>query len=284
MLLFPLTFRKRWPLGQERRSRPICILVCASGTNSGLSCNWISILDQSLDSHQQPCIDFLSTMTTSTRSLGLEPPTLTIPKPDTEHDFFLSQLRPAPLRLSRKSQSDTGSHDSQTENSINSAYTRDSNKNNDQETPNQQKPNCSPKKSPTQCRRPAPSLASIVSRYEVLDAISQVDVRTFAHPLSPARHHGAQTPVRMVLTPPQRDSLSEESPFRQFPRLMIPLPPRTDCKSSSEYCAPMSPNTLRTNLRPGALKGLEASPLKDRTALSLSDNTGSGQKRGHVEH
>lgn len=223
-------------------------------------------------------------MTSSTRSLGLEPSSLTIAKPDTEHDFFLSQLRPAPLRLSRKSQSDTGSNDSQTENSINSAYIREAIKNNDQETPNQRKPNCSPQKSPTQCRRPAPSLASIVSKYEVLDAISQVDVRTFAHPLSPARHHGAQTPVRMVLTSPQRDSLCEESPFRKFPRLMIPLPPRTDCKSSSEQATPMSPNALRANLRPGALKGIETSPLKGRTALSLSDNTGTGQKRGRVEH
>lgn len=225
-------------------------------------------------------------MTTSTRSLGLEPSTLTIPKSDTEHDFFLSQLRPAPLRLSRKSQSDTGSNDSQAENSINSANIRDASKNNDQEKPNQRKPNCSPQKSPTQCRRPAPSLASIVSKYEVLDAISQVDVRAFAHPLlSPARHHGAQTPVRVVLTPPQRNLLAEESPFRKFPRLIIPLPPRTDCKSSSEQSTTsMSPNTLPTNLHPGALKGIEISPLQDRTALSLSDSTGTGQKSGHVEH
>ena len=223
-------------------------------------------------------------MTPSTRSLGLEPSILTIPKPDTEHDFSLSQLRPAPLRLSRKSQSDTGSHDSQTENLINSAYIRDAIKKNVQAVQNHQKTNCSPQKLPISCRRPAPSLASIVSKYKVLDAISQVDARTFAHPSSPARHYGAQTPVRLMLTPPQRSSLAEESPFRKFPRLMIPLPPRTDCRSScSEQSISMTPNALRANLRLGALKALRAPPLKDRTVLSLSDNTGTGQKSGHAE-
>ncbi|KAK0616449.1 hypothetical protein B0T14DRAFT_523156 [Immersiella caudata] len=212
------------------------------------------------------------------------------PEPELDRTFSNSQLKPAPLRLARKSQSSTED----------ASYPEDPVPNTDDapqpEVLTTDGPVTPPARhahthfrtnqlpilelTPPPARQPAPSLVPIVSKYEVLEAISHIDHRAFSSPSSPRRHPRTPSQARPSPLSSQPQSIFREgSPFRKLPRLAVPA---SDRKSAhSERFTQVSPTTLTS---PAALKGRlrsvaqkGKSPLPQRNDTKFEDGGAHGE-------
>ncbi|KAK0644094.1 hypothetical protein B0T16DRAFT_460178 [Cercophora newfieldiana] len=215
------------------------------------------------------------------------------PKPHQDRDFSDSQLKPAPLRLSRKSQSSNEDvfNSAALPPSIEDASQRGISTTDGPGTPptllTPTRINQLPilELTPPPARQPAPSLAPIVSRYEVLEAISHIDSRALSGPSSPRRHPRTPTQARpSPLSSKPQSLFREESPFRKLPRLAVPT---SDRKSAgSDYYTQVSPTTitspasLKGRLRSVAQKG--KSPAERRKDTSIQEEEEHQERQGHT--
>jgi len=217
----------------------------------------------------------------------------TSPNPEHDRDFSDLQLKPAPLRLSRKSQSSTENSHADDQALVTSSSPRQ--KDQTAHTPRKPQDLREPLRinhlpilelTPPAPRQPAPALATIVSKYEVLDAISHIDTRAFSGPASPRRH--PRTPTSAGLSPlsPQQQSIFREgSPFRKLPRLAVPSSERSSL--SHDQHEDISPTTitsaagLKDRLRSVAAK--ERSPLKQQKESNTNEKPGDREERANEE-
>ncbi|KAK3998055.1 hypothetical protein QBC44DRAFT_386272 [Cladorrhinum sp. PSN332] len=137
---------------------------------------------------------------------------------DGNRDFSNVKLKPAPLRLTRKSF--TGSDSSQqspSKSPLKHAHGH--------ETPTLgSRRQGTPRPlgfsflelTPQPSRAPAPGLAGLVSKFEILDAVNSVEAKDLQHPLSPVKPTSPSKPPKPKVSRPRTDPrllFTEGSPF-----------------------------------------------------------------------
>ena len=204
-----------------------------------------------------------------------DPSTRTSPALEARGKFSDVQLKPAPLRLTRKCRSDTQN-----------CYTADVEPTRPPSPSPLPHPEIRHPKNPTEgelpaetpepasspSRKPAPKLVDIVTQYEILDTLSHVGTGEFSQPWSSRRHPRPFTPSHQTQNSPHETvSFTQGSPFRN-PKLLTPKKRSSNTSPSDEDSptAPTSPAHLRACLRP--ISRRESSPLK-RYADTNTDKT-----------
>ncbi len=236
----------------------------------------------------------LSTPMTSPQSPApiAGPRALKTPVLDVDTEYADSQLKPAPLRLGRKrnnehdeSPQDAGMPEFQGDGPGDKRSTSTVRTQPRESSRSRRSPSVL-RSSPTPESRPPPPtlrLASLVSKYEVLDAISHVDARDFALPSSPRRHPRTPIPARnqtLQDDSPAKSLFKEESPFRKPPRLGIPISDRRG--SSIDKAEEISPTTVTS---PAAFRArLKSVAPKVTSPLKKHEKTNSvEEEHGHQQ-
>ncbi|KAK0744628.1 hypothetical protein B0T21DRAFT_407712 [Apiosordaria backusii] len=183
--------------------------------------------------------------------MASEIPTLTLndaglPKRANKRDFSDSKLKPEPLRLPRKSHGDSNTSAQVSFNSPAKSF-------HSHETPTltSRRPSMHRGREaqtfleltpPT--RTTAPGLASLVSKFEILDAVSNVNAQDTRHGVSPSKPAPAsvssvqkQNRARPRTEP--RPIFAEGSPFTKAPRIALPVSDPTG--PDSEVVSPRTP-------------------------------------------
>lgn len=170
------------------------------------------------------------------------------PPDSTARDFSNVKLKPAPLRLTRKSF--TGS-----DKSHHSPSGSPSKHAQGHETPTLgSRRHGSPRPqgpqgfhflelTPQVSRAPAPGLAGLVSKFEILDAVNSVDAKDLEHPLSPVKPTSPTKLPKPSRARPRTDPrllFTEGSPFGRSSRADLPNSDTRDL-SDDELLSPRTP-------------------------------------------
>ncbi|KAK3381828.1 hypothetical protein B0H63DRAFT_524509 [Podospora didyma] len=262
-------------------------------------------------------------MASSTPSPAFHPIELTAPKKSPDRDFSHSQLKPAPLRLMRKRQSGAdGGNEHSTEHSRHPPPKDGSSLEAHITTPRS-----SPARTPfhrvepndahrgggnrflelsAAPRPPAPALAGLVSKYDMLDAMSNIDTRDFGistprkRPTKPTPKTSPElTPAAKQQTPKHtgyhagqpkvnpRTLFAEGSPFKKLPRIAITT--SEGGSSSTDRSSQISPTNLKSpsafaaRNMVGSSKTVD-SPLKQHREVDPNTaKIGDHAKKGYTE-
>ncbi|KAK4194485.1 hypothetical protein QBC40DRAFT_33160 [Triangularia verruculosa] len=213
--------------------------------------------------------------------MATEIPTLTLndaglPKRTTKRDYSDSKLKPEPLRLPRKSHGDSNI-------SAQSSFTSPAKSFHGRQTPVLTSRRTSMHRGreaqtfleltpPT--RTTAPGLASLVSKFEILDAVSNVNAQDARHGASPSKLAPAAAPNdhKQNRARPRTDPrpiFAEGSPFSKAPRITIPysdhIGPQSEVVSPRTPTPTPAPMVLDLPVYPQS-----SSPIKKPSRLEAS--------------